>query len=481
MPQTGLYIEDDGSLESKTSLTELYKEKSYSYYDAPSLPYVNIFRDNGNYTAKEVWVLNDGASASSTNKADWTVYENINLATELHFTNNPDKADAPNTIYIKDGTVIRLVADQSTSGYSNDATFYDYDITDDGKTTWDGTNGQHGINSGSNYTGSGAKLAFGNKNTGTGLGGETWEGNTLNAYNKKSLEGCTFSLVTGLNDEGHIEYADKVNAPNLFDDGSAQGKTTYNGWSLEFNRSGDTYTLSSVTGENTTKVDGLEYFNNPVTNGIPYDHIWTNNFWPVDNYPGKDGLTGDYMDRGKYVGSAHVGGDGNAAYGIEIVRDERVVVERRYQQPGRMRARRFLRQVRTFEMRAHDTRVRIFFRVGAYRADGFVYVRYGRGHRGGAVRRDTGVQVICRYDGKAVFRGLHAVVSPASVRMDVDESRGADFASAVRRFALFRRAYLRYNAVFDDDIADGAEFSARERTYVFVCYRHRSFFLTSSY
>ena len=325
-PTTGLYLVDAGNgkqkIQTHMELTELYTANEYEYFSAPSLPYVNIFRNNGNYVAKEVWVLNDGASASSTNKADWKVYENINLATELHFTNNPDKADAPNTIYIKDDTVIRLVADQSTSGYSNDATFYDYDITDDGKTTWDGTNGQHGINSGSNYTGSGAKLAFGNKNTGTGLGGETWEGNTLNAYNKNSLEGCTFGLVTGLNDEGHIEYADKVNAPNLFDDGSAQGKTTYNGWSLEFNRSGDTYTLSSVTGENTTKVDGLEYFNNPVTNGTPYTHIWTNNFWPMDQNPGKDGLTGKYYQHmmspsGSWDAKAtqwYFGYDGNQYY-----------------------------------------------------------------------------------------------------------------------------------------------------------------------
>ena len=324
-PTTGLYLVDAGNgkqkIQTHMELTELYTANEYEYFSAPSLPYVNIFRNNGNYVAKEVWVLNGGASASSTNKADWTVYENINLATELHFTNNPDKADDPNTIYIKDGTVIRLVADQSTSGYSNDATFYDYDITDDGETTWDG-NGSHGINSGSNYTGSGSKLAFGNKNTGTGLGGEEWNGNTLNAYNKNSLEGCTFGLVTGLNDEGHIEYADKVNAPNLFDDGEAQGKITHNGWSLGFNRSGDTYTLSSVTGENTTKVDGLEYFNNPVTDGTPYENIWTNNFWPMDKNPGEDGLTGEYYQHmwstsGSWDAKAtrrYFGYDGNQYY-----------------------------------------------------------------------------------------------------------------------------------------------------------------------
>ena len=272
---------------------------------------MNIFRENGNYTANEVWVLKEGKDASSTNEADWEVHKGIVGATELHFTNNPNKADEPNTILIEEGTVIRLVANQTTSDYNNAATFYDYDITDDGKTTWDGTNGQHGINSGSNYTRGGAKLAFGNANTGTGLENESWNGNTLNQYNRSGggLQGCTFGLVTGLDSEGHIVYADGVAAPNLFDDGSATGKVTHTDMSLDFNRAGDTYTLSSVKGAN---LDGLEYFNNPQTPGKdPYTHIWTNNFWPMDGRPSTDGLTGYYNDRGDYSGY-----DGNKLYPV---------------------------------------------------------------------------------------------------------------------------------------------------------------------
>lgn len=306
VPVTGLFLEDVGNgkreIRTHMELTELYTANEYDYFSAPSLPYVNIFRDNGNYTANEVWVLKEGKDASSTNEADWEVHKGIVGATELHFTNNPDKASEPNTILIEEGTVIRLVANQTTSDYNNAATFYDYDITDDGYTTWDGTNGSHGINSGSNYTGSGAKLAFGNANTGMGLHNESWNNNTLNQYNHSGggLQGCTFGLVTGLDSEGHIIYADGVDAPNLFDDGSATGKTTYTDWSLGFNRSGDTYTLSSVNGAG---LDGLEYFNNPQTPGKdPYTHIWTNNFWPMDGRPSTDGLTGYYNDRGGYSG-----------------------------------------------------------------------------------------------------------------------------------------------------------------------------------
>lgn len=305
-PTTGLYLVDIGNgkreIRTRMELTELYTANEYDYFSAPSLPYVNIFRDNGNYTANEVWVLKEGKDASSTNEEDWEVHKGIVEATELHFTNNPDKANEPNTILIKEGTVIRLVANQTEGAYNNAATFYDYDITEDGWTTWDSTNGSQGINSGSNYIGSGAKLAFGNANTGTALQNESWNGNTLNQYNHSGngLLGCTFGLVTGLDGEGHIIYADGVDAPKLFDDGSAIGKSTYTDWSLGFNRSGDTYTLSSVDGAN---LDGLEYFNNPQTPGKdPYDHIWTNNFWPMDGRPGKDGLTGKYDDRGDYVG-----------------------------------------------------------------------------------------------------------------------------------------------------------------------------------
>lgn len=305
-PTTGLYLVDAGNgkreIRTHMELTELYSANQYDYFEAPSLPYVNIFRDNGNYTANEVWVLKDGKNPSSTNEADWDVHKGIVGATELHFTNNPDKANEPNTVLIKEGTVIRLVANQTTNTYDNAATFYDYDITDDGWTTWDSENGSHGINSGSNYTGSGAKLAFGNANTGTGLENQSWNGNTLNQYNHSGngLQGATFGLVTGLDSEGHIQYASGVNAPNLFDDGPATGKTQYTDWSLGFNRSGDTYTLSSVNGAD---LKGLEYFNNPQTPGKdPYTHIWTNNFWPMDGRPGKDGLTGKHDDRGDYVG-----------------------------------------------------------------------------------------------------------------------------------------------------------------------------------
>ena len=305
---TKLELVGDGkksSIKSEKELTLLYEENQYSYYNAPDLRYFNVMAKNKSYELAELWVLKDGKDAKSTNRDDWTIYGN---PSELKFTNSESSA-GEKTVYIKDGSVIRLVANTTKDLYNNAATFYDYDITDDGRTTWDGTQGSHGINSSSNYTGSGAKLAFGNANTGMGLHNEMWNGNTLNQYNRagNGYQGCTFGLVTGLASDGTIQYARDVNAPKLFNDGNANGKTTYTDWSLGFNRSGDTYTLTAVNGAGLT---GLEYFNNPQTPGKdPYTHIWTNNFWPMDGRRSTDGLTGYYNDRGGYVGY-----DGNRLY-----------------------------------------------------------------------------------------------------------------------------------------------------------------------
>ena len=315
LPQNGttpstkqLVLADAGNGKHKvataTTLTEVYKERKFNFLTAYELQYINSLKKNGNYSLEEIWVLKEGKEATSTNPNDWTRYTNPNQVT---FTN--DEARENNTtILIKENTVLRLVFDPTTANYNNTANFYDYDITDDGRTTWDSTNGQHGINSDSNYTESGAKFAFGNANTGTALQNESWNGNTLNQYNRSGngYQGCTFGLVTGLDSSGNIQYAPGVNAPKLFNDGDATGKRTITDYSLNFNRSGDTYTLSSVGGAELT---GLEYFNHPVTGTTVYDHIWTNNFWPMDGNPGKDGLTGNYMDRGKYVGF-----DGNQLY-----------------------------------------------------------------------------------------------------------------------------------------------------------------------
>ena len=202
--------------------------------------------------------------------------------------------------------------------------FYDYDITDDGSATstrigdlgkaQEGvirTRGK-GINSPGNYKSKTQNpiFAFGNGNTGTGLWTQTFDDNGKTNYiNKRnrddagndiSYAGCTFNLATRLKNDGTIEYNNKLSVPNLFNDGAAIGKTTYDDYSLTFNRDGDGYTLSAAA-----SLGNLEYFVNPQSQ---HTHIWTNNFWPMDIVKNKDLHTGQAGDTGTFNGYAQTGG-----------------------------------------------------------------------------------------------------------------------------------------------------------------------------
>lgn len=301
-----LVLTDAGSEKYKVAtqnvLTEVYSKgdengEKYQYIQAPNLAYFNKLYENGNYKLSEVWVLKSGANATSTNKTDWNVYD----AAAIHFTNR-EASVVDNTILITDETVIRLVFNTTDGTYNNAAAFYDYDITEDGKHTYVEGQGDKGINNPSNYTGPGAKLAFGNANTGVSLQNEEWNGNKLNRNNRdKSFQGGTYGLVKALDASGNLVYADGVIAPKLFNEGAATGKRSYDsGNSLTFNRVGDTYTLSAVSGNNIS-ASNLECFNHPTCGQKTYTNIWTNNFWPLDGQPGKDGLTGSYKNTGSYI------------------------------------------------------------------------------------------------------------------------------------------------------------------------------------
>lgn len=296
LPTVPAYLNHAGNgeyvLATHLELAPLYTEKSYQYVSAPGLAYVNRLLENGNYALGQVWVLKDGAKADSVKESDWNIYP-----ATVSFTNRESSASA-SRIYIEDGTVIRLVYNEQDGSYTNDADFYDYDITDgdihnangsayvtsyQDKGTWYAQTYVQGINNFTAASGT-VKFSFGNVNTNTGLGNLTWNGNKLNMYNSGSFEGCTFGLVTGMNADGTLIFADGISAPKLFGSASAKGKTYLDDYSLQFSRSGDTYTLTAVNG---TSTKDLNYFNNPsyTLNGstTTYSHIYTNNFWPMDS------------------------------------------------------------------------------------------------------------------------------------------------------------------------------------------------------
>lgn len=319
---TSIYVSNasgtKGQLIREKELLPVYKEKEFKYTDAPNLFYFNKLYDNGNYDLKEIWILKKGKNASSTNRDDWRIYEKG----KVHFTNKADSAVGRDDVeVIGADTVIRLVYDTTGSSETIGATFYDYDITEDGVNTADKDkslanrrNGGKGINNPSNYKNLNAPvLAFGNANSGTGLWNQEFidENNVSNRLNMgnrtmapvRVFKGCTFQIADSLKMDGTIQYDANVRVPDLFNEKSETaviGKFQQNGYGLEFTRNGDGYTLSSVKKSgNTSVLSNLDHFVNPRTK---YPHIWTNNFWPMDAVQNKDPHTNTDSQEGKYSG-----------------------------------------------------------------------------------------------------------------------------------------------------------------------------------
>lgn len=316
------------------TLTQVYSDNTFAYISSPGLKYIDKLTDNKHYTCKELWVLNEGGDPNSTDHNNWTVYQNLDA---VQFTNRAEiAAENPGTyIYIRPGgqTTLRLVYSAMNDFFTSSAAFYDYDITDGNKEGDYWLTGTSGINSKSNYPTNNAKtkwtdyrdtLAFGNANCGTGMANYQFAGRYLNKFSGVRDDfGCTFKLANSLDENGHIVYDDWLIAPKLFNDGNANGKKTYSGSSLTFNRVGDTYTLTSATAAGVGSIGTLEKFFNPSPKaGTIYDEnytnsegqkniIFTNNFWPLDGAQDKKdpifGETGKAVPYRGYVS----GGNGN--------------------------------------------------------------------------------------------------------------------------------------------------------------------------
>ncbi len=334
--------------DTETNLTEMYSAEAYEFVQEPDLHSMNKLEVNSDYTLTQIWVLT-GSDPTSMSESDWNIF-NVTSTQDpitgdysynISFTNNSSEAN-DDTIYIAEGSVFRFIYDTTPSDAYVTVNMYDYNIGN-GTTyasastsggTW--TSGrkymytaEQGINSSSNYSGTGTKLGFGNNNTSTGLGTLTWSNNgyanELNKYNNQGLLGCTFSLTTGLDSDGHIVYNSGINAPNLFNDGDATGKQVFSNVQLTFDREGDTYTLKAISGDSgRIDIENLDTFTNPGG----YTSIFTNNFWPLDDvldYTGKDFLFGGDVSNQYYFGNASTslpasddGTDHNSYFGMNF-------------------------------------------------------------------------------------------------------------------------------------------------------------------
>lgn len=355
-----LYLDENGQLKWEYSLSAIYAEESYSYYTAPGLNYFDkVSHSSANYDLREVWIMKASCSDSQSIKwSDWTMYQDVDDY-PLQFTNDPAAVQNAKTqedperpggdvvpgredrvALIEDGAVIRLIYELNTgSGYSRDALFYDYDISDgkaytaiennqltkpasaeqlrDGKTKLYIDTRQKGINSAENYTGSGAKYAFGNNNAGTQMGTIKRENYFINQANSEATnpdfetyQGVCFGLANAILPEGGGPLTGRTDlqTPKFFvKDASVIGRTQIEDWDLSFDRLGDTYTLRSVndaSGKPLASADKLNTFTGiEAWNG---KMIWTNNFWPLDgaswnNTEGHDPMFGETGRRVHYV------------------------------------------------------------------------------------------------------------------------------------------------------------------------------------
>lgn len=295
---------------TNTVLTKMYTANEFQYIKAPNPSYINKLIDNPSYALRELWILKDGKDGNSTNRDDWDIYKD---PSSVHFTNRENIAGC---VTIKNGAVLRLVYDTTEQSQSLPANFYDYDISS-GQVNGYWQTGITGINIEANYPKNNPKtkygdhrdiLAVGNDNTGTGMSRYKFDGVFLNKYSTHyqyydasgqshtvdistiNQYGCTFGLAKALKD-GKIVYDDWLVAPDLFNEGDANGKHTYaseSGSSLTFSRVGDTYTLSSATVGGVGSIGELQYFFNPSPNtNTTHTSIFTNDFWPLDGATNK--------------------------------------------------------------------------------------------------------------------------------------------------------------------------------------------------
>ncbi len=282
-------------------LTQMYTDNKFEYIKSPNPSYINKLMDSPNYTLKQLWVRETG-DINGTSSDGWKVY---NDPGSVHFTNRQG-VTGDNVVHIQDGTVIRLVYDTKEARQKFPANFYDYDISGGQDSAGRYLTGRNGINAESNYKKSRNEqrtwrsycdvLAFGNDNCGTGMSRYKFDGVFLNKYSTKWTDsnkethiigadqyGCTFGLADSLKDE-KIVYNEWLVAPNLFNEGTANGKTIYtNDSSLTFSRVGDTYTLSAATVGGVGTISDLQYLFNPSPSSTTtYGTIFTNDFWPLD-------------------------------------------------------------------------------------------------------------------------------------------------------------------------------------------------------
>lgn len=309
-PTVYLKLTEAGEVFEEKKLSKIYTNETVSYLERPGLDYIKLLPSgaNDNYSLNEIWVWNGTGTPDSKDDKNWTVYDDVSTVV----LSNTAGTDPEKTyIVLSDTSVVRLVYEPNSGTRDISAMFHDYDISEDGTFKWKqdgnvrkGTTAD-GINSKENSSNAN-RLAFGNQN-GSALGDKP--GNKAGTDFGK----CTFGLVTGLNADGTPIF--KNDSAKLFGEDTQHGKTTIMGYNLNFDRVGDTYTLSSVTAPNGTAVaDGLKTF--VARDKWGGGKLYANDFWPMDQEQGIDPHFGENNTAFAPYGSDD-GKNHNAYFGMQ--------------------------------------------------------------------------------------------------------------------------------------------------------------------
>lgn len=318
------YKKDNGKFSIKLSdePEEIYSTTKYKFHEAPSLEYFNKLDGINSYELKEIWIK------SSANDDDWSkfIYNSNDKSQNIRFTNSPRHDDLykpeESTQYkgkyylITENTVIRLVFEEVKKDSTEKTTFWDYEFYDTKtKRIYDSAGNRYGINNENNYdTNKTSTLILGNAYIAEGFDlydkykNVNKNGKSINqsagdpnitittiqkvkdnlgndreiVINRTVKSNPIFGLVQDtLDANGHIQF--NVNAPNLFDDGHAEGKSENLDGSLEFHRTGDTYRLYGVSGPNGYYKNTLDSFSSTQTWDKKAYYHW-NSFWPLDEW-----------------------------------------------------------------------------------------------------------------------------------------------------------------------------------------------------
>jgi len=211
-------------------LVKIYKTKTFTFAEAPGYEYVDRLAANGNYKLTDIRKFNnpDGETENSP-LGDWLRYDPAG-AVKPSFTNNSALADSDaSKIYIEEGTVIRMVYQDSGANnvFGDNITLFDYDISNgkysDKNGTEKATSTQsttstayiktttEGVNKFTATTGK-YRFAFGSINAYTGLDNVLWNGSYIN-YQQ------TFGMVTGVEvseDDFVPVFHSDITAPDIF-------------------------------------------------------------------------------------------------------------------------------------------------------------------------------------------------------------------------------------------------------------------------